>query len=307
MKKLFAALCVVLTCLVSGCAKGEITLEVTRLGAADLSCRLTTLPVLQPTATAFEDDFRNDGYSVQKVDDGDYKGFIARKHYNQLKDIKDSKVLRTFDFHTWEKSAQGAVGESGGSAGPSGGVSLPEERHQPIVTMHSGLLFDTINVNTTVPLTPKEPIKNKQVEAIMKDIMGRIDLRFVLKLPTSVDSTNAHHVSDDGTILMWKLPLGEATPLEATVTYLNPMKAAGWAVFFIVIGGVGCAYVRKLRRQKALAQWEREQAESDHILPLPEESVQTSESSNEKSKKDHSNVPSETSDNHECSGDNKKK
>mgnify|MGYP007012692513 CR=1 FL=1 len=39
-----------------------------RLGAADLTAKLVTLPILQPTAETFEEDFKKDGYTVQKVE-----------------------------------------------------------------------------------------------------------------------------------------------------------------------------------------------------------------------------------------------
>ncbi|MCH3949996.1 MAG: hypothetical protein LKE33_03530 [Acidaminococcus sp.] len=282
MKKLLAALCVLLACLVSGCAKGVITLEVTRLGAADVTCRLTALPILQPTAQTFEEDFRKDGYQVRPVDDGDYKGFEAHKHFNQLKDIKKSKVLRTFNFKTWEEGARGALGQAdtGNGINPDakGATNdvrpkLPDKEEKPIVTMHSGLLFDTIDVNTTMALESKESVKDENVKAVLKNLMSQFDLRFVLKLPTRVDQSNATKVSDDGRVLVWKIPMGEDTPLQASVTYLNPVKAAGWVVVLLVIGGVAAAYSRKLRRQKALEEWTKKQEKSDHILPLPEEQI----------------------------------
>jgi hypothetical protein len=303
MKKLLVLFSVLLTCLLAGCAKGEITLEVTRLGAADLTCKLTTLPVLQPTAEAFEEDFKNDGYSIQKISEGEYKGFQASKHYNQLKDIKDSKVLHTFDFDTWEQASRGAVSEPDSNGADKGAkkdegsrssskVKLPDTRHRPIVTMHGGLLFDTIDVNTTINLASKNPVKDKNVQALLNNIMKQIDLRFVLKLPAKADASNATQVSDDGRTMMWRLPLGEEHALQASVTYLNPVKAAGWAVLFIVIGGVGSAYYRKIRRQKALADWEARQEKCDHILPLPEETVQTDKSNNKKAAEEKQKDPS---------------
>ena len=280
MKKLLMALSILLMCIVSGCAKGVITLEVSRFGAADVTCRLTAVPILQPTAQTFEEDFRKDGYSVRPVDDGEYKGFEAHKHYNQLKDIKKSKVLRTFDFGTWEEGARGALGQAdtGNGINPDtkGATNdvkpkLPEKEESPIVTMHSGLLFDTIDVNAMLALESRDSVKDQNVQAVIRTLMRQFDLRFVLKLPARVDSSNATNVSDDGHVLTWKIPLGEDTPLQASVTYLNPVKAAGWVVVLSVVGGIAAAYTRKLRRQKELAQWTKEQEQSSHILPLPEE------------------------------------
>ena len=39
--------------------------------------------------------------------------------------------------------------------------------------------------------------------------------------------------------------LGEDSDLDASVTYLNPMKAAGWIVLIGILGGLGSVYFRK--------------------------------------------------------------
>ena len=44
----------------------------------------------------------------------------------------------------------------------------------------------------------------------------------------------------------------------------------------IVLGGVALAYVRKIRRQKAMREWTARQEASARIIPLPEDQVQTS-------------------------------
>ena len=99
-------------------------------------------------------------------------------------------------------------------------------------------------------MAPKEELKNRDAQAVLQTIMKQFDLRFTLILPTGVDATNATQVSDDKRVLTWKLPLGEETPMDATVTYLNPVKAAGWLMVLLVVGGVGDAYYRKRKRMK---------------------------------------------------------
>lgn len=73
MKRFLILMALAASLLLSGCARGEITVELSRLGAADLTAKLVTLPILQPTAETFEEDFKKDGYTVQKVDEGEYK------------------------------------------------------------------------------------------------------------------------------------------------------------------------------------------------------------------------------------------
>ena len=119
-----------------------------------------------------------------------------------------------------------------------------------MVRLQGGLLFDTISVHTGINMAPKEELKNRDAQAVLQSIMKQFDLRFTLVLPTAVDDTNATQVSDDRRVLTWKLPLGEETTMDATVTYLNPVKAAGWLMVLLVVGGVGNAYYRKRKRMK---------------------------------------------------------
>ena len=107
--------------------------------------------------------------------------------------------------------------------------------------------------NVPYPLSQrlfKEELKNRDAQAVLQNVLKQFDLRFTLVLPTGVDATNATQVSDDKRILTWKLPLGEETPMEATVTYLNPVKAAGSLMVLLVVGGVGNAYYRKRKRME---------------------------------------------------------
>lgn len=252
MKKFVLLLCLVLTTLLSGCARGHITLEITRLGAADLTCELVSAPVLKPTVDAFSKDFKEDGYAIENTKKGQYEGFVARKHYNQLKDIKDSKVLKTFDIRTWQQAAQAAA-DQGKPGQKTQDPKVSKEKRDPVVKLDGGLLFDTISVHTGINMAPKDELKNKDAQAVLENVMKQFDLQFTLVLPTAVDDTNATSVSDDRKTLTWKLPLGEKTPMDATVTYLNPVKAAGWLMVALVLGGVGNAYYRKrkrLQRQK---------------------------------------------------------
>ena len=64
MKRFLILMALAASLLLSGCARGEITVELSRLGAADLTAKLVTLPILQPTAETFEEDFKKDGYTV---------------------------------------------------------------------------------------------------------------------------------------------------------------------------------------------------------------------------------------------------
>ena len=49
--------------------------------------------------------------------------------------------------------------------------------------------------------------------------------------------------------------------MDATVTYLNPVKAAGWLMVILVLGGVGNAYYRKRKRLKRQKEAEEKDAQ----------------------------------------------
>ena len=107
---------------------------------------------------------------------------MATKHYNQVKDIKDSKVLKTFDIGTWEKAAQDAAGSQNGDKAKT--ASVTKEKKDPIVRLQGGLLFDTISVHTGINMAPKEELKNRDAQAVLQNVLKQFDLRFTLVLPT---------------------------------------------------------------------------------------------------------------------------
>ena len=51
--------------------------------------------------------------------------------------------------------------------------------------------------------------------------------------------------TEDGKTMTWVLAMGEDTPMQASVTYCNPFKAAGWLVLTLLFSGVGYLIWRK--------------------------------------------------------------
>ena len=251
MRKFVLILCLGLAIILSGCAKGEITLEVDRLGSANINCNLQTHPLLGSALTSFKTDFEADGFVVEDIQGQDMIGFNAHKHYAKISDTKDSKVLQVFNFATIQEKGQ-QLSASQSSKVPGTGTSTgnsqrqqSDKAQQPLVTIKQGLLMDTVSVNTHLNLAPKERQGAEQEQWIMQNIMKQVQLRFVLKLPTATDNNNATRTNDNGKILEWDLPLGVDTPMRATVTYVNPYKAAGWAVAIVAVAGIVFMYKRR--------------------------------------------------------------
>jgi len=241
MKKILLLLIICLTVGLTGCAKGVITLDISRMGAADIDCKLVAVPVLAKGLDSFRSDFTKDGYAVSEATDGDMTGFLAHKHYNNISDVQNSKVLEAFRFDKLEKAVQGAKKENT--------VATPKEDEvaNPIVTVTGGLLFDTVTVNTHLNLKANQGKDAKPREQwLMQNLIKQIDLRFVLKLPTRATSSNAAIVSEDGKTMTWVFAMGEDTPMQASVTYCNPFKAAGWLLGVLLLGSV--LYLIRRRR-----------------------------------------------------------
>jgi len=231
MKKIFLLLLICLTVSLAGCAKGVITLDISRMGAADIDCKLVAVPVLAKGLDSFRKDFSKDGYVVTDAADGEMQGFLAHKHYANISDVQDSKVLDVFRFDKLEKAAQGTTKENAATNSKDADVA------NPIVMVDKGLLFDTVTVNTHLNLkTNKVKDVKTNEQWIMQNLIKQIDLRFVLRLPTRVASSNAAIVSEDGKTLTWVLAMGEDTPMQASVTYCNPFKAAGWLIVALLFG-----------------------------------------------------------------------
>lgn len=247
MKKIFLVITLLLAILLSGCAKGEITLEMSRWGAADLSCQIVTAPVISGVLSSFKDDFKKDGYIITEAKDGEMVGFLAQKHYNHLQDIKDSKVLETFRFSRIQEAAKEAQKQKS----PAGAGQVPSqsgensreqnEPSQPLVAVKSGWLMDTVTVHTGLDLSnDKAKAQSFDEQFIMKNILKGISLKFNLKLPVKTDENNATTVSADGKTLTWVLAMGENTPIDMTFTYVNPIKAASWlgGVAILAVAGI---------------------------------------------------------------------
>lgn len=271
MKRLILGTLLGLSVLLSGCAKGVITLDITRMGAADVSCKLVAVPMLSSALSSFSDEFKNDGYDVLEVKDGDMSGFDARKHYSKISDIKDSKVLETFKFDklkqaavdsktggsekkTETKAEKGAVEEKKASEQKADIVKTPAQE-KSMVTIKPGLLFDTVTVKTGLNLDPGVNKQSPEAKFLLNNVFNKMDLKFVVNLPTKADSSDATTVSEDGKSLTWNIAVGQSTPINATITYLNPIKAASWAavVVLIIIGGILYHSYKIRKAQKVVA------------------------------------------------------
>lgn len=226
MKKLTLILCLLLlTVLSAGCAKGEVVMELSRLGSADIQCKLVAIPLVASQLGSVRDDFVEDGFQVEDVKEEKMEGFLAKKHFKNVSEVNQTKIMQGFKLNK-NKDQAGKQAENQATATKNTNVVFTQ-----------GLLFDTVAVNTHLDLRSSQKDESKESKWLVKNLLQQVELRFVLKLPTAVDSSNASRSPDNGKTLVWDLVLGEDNELQAQVTYLNPFKAGGFALVLAVVGG----------------------------------------------------------------------
>ena len=233
MKKLIIIFCFLLTALgLAGCAKGEVVMELSRFGSANIECRIVAAPLVASQLGFLKDDFVADGFQVENVTEEKMEGFLAKKQFPSLNEVNKTKIMRGFELHKNKeqnsKQTNNAV-----------------EAKQPAVIYTQGLLFDTVAVKTHLDLRSNDKESGKESQWLIKNLLQQVNLRFVLKLPTAADSSNATRTPDGGKTLVWELVMGENNELQAQVTYLNPYKAGGWA-----LAAIGTLLLFRLKRRR---------------------------------------------------------
>ena len=108
-------------------------------------------------------------------------------------------------------------------------------------------LFDKYKIDLNVDLRTGEKLQPKEENWLIKNLLAQIDLKFILKLPTEIDVSNANKVSEDGRTLMWNLVLGEENQIVAEATILN-LKNAGLLFIAVVSIGGACFYNYQKRK-----------------------------------------------------------
>ncbi len=213
----------------SGCAKGEVVMELSRFGSADIECKVVAAPIIASQLGSLKDDFANDGFQVENIDEDKMQGFKAKKHFKNISEVNQVKIVRGFELN--KSKNEGVKGKN-----------AETENKKQAVIYTQGILFDTVAVRTHLDLRSNHGEEAKESQWLIKNLLQQVNLRFVLKLPTTADSSNATRTPDGGKTLVWDLVLGEDNELTAQVTYLNPYKAGAVAILGI---GAGVIFWRK--------------------------------------------------------------
>ncbi|HIU64536.1 MAG TPA: DUF3153 domain-containing protein [Candidatus Avacidaminococcus intestinavium] len=239
MKKRLVLFCLVfLAMLASGCVKGDVILEVSRFGSADVECKIVAVPLVAGQLNALQADFERDGFFIEQLQEEKMEGFLAKKHFERIEDLGKVQLFRGVRSKDNKKDA-----------GKFSGVQETKQSSLGSFSYKPGILFDTVIIDADVDLRGREEDTAQENEWLVKNILQQVQLRFVLKLPTTSTTHNATSTPDDGQTLIWKLILGEKNKLQAEVTYLNPFKVA-LGIGIIIITGLGFVFYRRRKLAK---------------------------------------------------------
>ena len=99
MKKLFLLFSfLLLTVALTGCAKGEVVMELSRFGSANIECKIVAMPLVASQLTSVKEDFSSDGFQIENVTEDKMQGFVAKKQFTTLDELNKSKIVRGFEL-----------------------------------------------------------------------------------------------------------------------------------------------------------------------------------------------------------------
>ena len=228
-------LLVLLLLLTTGCVRGDIVLDISRTGSAELSSKLMVASVLRENLKPVRDKFVQDGFAVMDVKETGMEGFHAVRRFDSIADMKNLAVFTGLNVQD-------------SLLGDQQTAPITEKvAKEPKLVVERGLLFDKYRIDTNIDLGNRYGFSTKDDNIIVKNIMSQVNLNFTLKLPTKTSKNNAYQVSEDGRTLVWHLAIGEDNQVVAEAEILN-LWHVGILVAILLVGG-GYLYLKDRQRK----------------------------------------------------------
>ena len=101
MKKarlLIVALLILILSLTSGCVRGEIILDISRTGSAQLNSKVLVPVFLKNNLTQLKDKFIQDNFEVMDIKENNLEGFHATRKFANISQMKDVAVFKGLDL-----------------------------------------------------------------------------------------------------------------------------------------------------------------------------------------------------------------
>lgn len=248
-KLLLGILLVFILLSTTGCVKGEILLELGRTGSASLNTKILVPAFVKENLKLLKDKFIQDNFKVMDIKENNLEGFQAVRNFDNVSQMRELKVFQKIELPQNKKIAKpGEVTPKENSVNSTATKeNLENLVKKPQVVVEKGFLFDKYKIDLNVDLRTGEKLQPKEENWLIKNLLAQIDLKFILKLPTEIDVSNANKVSEDGRTLMWNLVLGEENQIVAEATILNLKNAGLLFIAVVSIGGV-CFYNYQKRK-----------------------------------------------------------
>ncbi|HOB19487.1 MAG TPA: hypothetical protein PKO35_02140 [Candidatus Atribacteria bacterium] len=231
MKKCFSLAMFLLICLIlAGCMKGHAHYTVNRNGSGDAVIKLgfnrglVDLLYALGQKDMFEsviEEFEEDGFTVTRFVEGDYKGFEAKKHYEDFsRMMKDGNYKETLRINTEDNETD----------------------------IEKGLFYDryTIRIN----LNTKDSF-DEYSDLISEPFLKRADFDFILTLPVKAEGHNADAVSEDGMTYTWNISMVDGNEIMLVMKVPNIGNILAMAAVGLILIGAGAFFlIRLIKRRK---------------------------------------------------------
>ncbi len=258
LKKLFliVSVCALITVIFTGCVKYNMGIVINTDNSADfkidflINSSLSPLPKSAYGANVYLDEAKKnaekEGFKVTSKTEGDMKGYVFTKHFNNLNDL--SKSI----FNNGQMKSTFKNGKT----------------NNEIFTVKKGFLQDTYTLNIDMNLgniggnsgtsgSSSDPYGSSSfLEGYQEKIASLMDFRFKVTVPYTVVSQNATTVSNNGKTLEWKLKYGGENKISAVFNMYTNMALivliAGIVIVLVILIVLLMMLRRKMKRSRAL-------------------------------------------------------
>lgn len=250
-RNVLGILLIIIMLFTTGCVRGDIVLDISRTGSAELSSKLMVVSVLRDNLKPLKEKFAQDGFAIMDVKESGMEGFHAVRTFGNISEMSNLALFKGLNVQEYLQTPKKPGVVVANKTEKSDMGTNPDKL--PRLVVDKGLIFNTYKIDVDIDLGKGAGLVAKDDNIIVKNIMSQVDLKFILKLPTKTIKNNAYLVSADGRTLTWRLALGEANQIVAELTMLNLVNIGIIIVIIVLLGGYIYLAERKRKSRGILA------------------------------------------------------